>query len=59
MTYRVIVQFIDGSNMTLDGVTKHGIYDSDCYYVTKNGYDILYNKDCVKYIGRTFDIEVN
>lgn len=58
MTYTVLVHMISGNTITIQGVSgyKYNV-DSQCFLVEKNGYNIMFNKDCVECIGREFDLE--
>ena len=60
MTYEITICFIDGQIMNINGVTEFGLNTTSTqYYVRKNGHAMGFNRDCVKYIGGTFDINNN
>lgn len=55
--YDLIIKFVDGEELHLTNVTSYKKFtDNAVYSVMKNGYQVFFNCDQVKYIGRWFDI---
>lgn len=57
MIYTVVIQFLDGEKLTIEGVREYtSNNNTGTYTVEKNGYLMFFNKKEVKYIARDFDI---
>lgn len=57
-TNTIVVKFVDGEVLYLDGVTNYLYnYEMGYFVIEKNGYKQFVPAKNVKYIGRKFDLE--